>query len=99
MPRYATIDKNSGLVWWVGFADDPAQAVALSDAVDPSSAGEHRYHECLSGRIASDAAGGFYVYEVPANFDATAEQYAEVEKYPLVAAYKATRHVNEDWGL
>lgn len=88
MTRYATIEYNSGYVWWVGEAADPEAAVIASDAVDPSSAGEHRYVEVYSGRI-TDSNGGFYVYEVPSGFDAVAEQYDEVEKYPKVAAFKA----------
>lgn len=34
MPRYATIDLNSGFVWWLGYADDPEEACRMSPVTE-----------------------------------------------------------------
>lgn len=88
---FATIELNSGYVWWVGAADDAADACARSDA---ETGGEYgRKFDQISRSEINSSAGGYAVYEVPAGFDVTdgqnEEQIAAVEAQRLVGYFRA----------
>lgn len=61
--RFATVDLNTGFVWWVGDAADPADACARSHADTGNAPAE--FVECAS----ADALAVYAVHEVPAGFD------------------------------
>lgn len=68
---FATIDMNSGFVWWVGSADTPAEACARSHAAADHTA---EFVECSSSNAL------YAVYEVPDGFAVDDGQDADAIK-------------------
>lgn len=90
--RFATIELNSGYVWWVGDAADEADACRKSDA-EGGGQTEGQYRRIMSSEINSTA-GGYAVHEVPAGFYLTdgqdKNQISAVTAQPLVGYYRAS---------
>lgn len=86
--RYATIDLNSGYVWWVGDAESPEQACELSDMEGLDE--PRQFVEVNRSQI--DRAT-YAVYAVPADFTVTdgegPEQISAVQAWPLVGLFAA----------
>ena len=86
--RYALIDDNTGYVWGVTDATDPAAACRV---IDESLHEFGRTYEDHGPRSGSERTtrGGSVVYEAPAGFDVEdgqdAEQIAAVEALRCVA--------------
>lgn len=63
MTRFATIELNSGYVWWAGEADSASDACVMSHAVQ---GGYHSTEwEGISRSEINSTAGGYAVYEIP----------------------------------
>lgn len=89
MPRYAIIDHNSGYVWGVTDAANPAEACGLiDDEVDPGNIRSYETHGPNSGALRGGG-NGYHVHEVPNGFDVTdgqdPAQINAVERHKLVA--------------
>jgi hypothetical protein len=86
MTRYATIDAQSGYVWWVGAADSPADACTRSTKETVGDGAQ--YESCSS----SDAAVSYFVHEVAADFDVedgqSQTEIEATEAFPLVGAFR-----------
>ena len=83
--RFATIDLNSGFVWWIGDAEDPADACARSHAETGNTQAE--FVECRGTDGATYA-----VHEVPAGFDVEdgqqADAIAATEAHPFAGYFR-----------
>ena len=90
--RFATIEINSGYVWWVGDAADEAEACRKSDA-EGGGQTEGQYHRIMSSEI-NNTDGGYAVYEAPAGFDVSDGQdeaeIAAVSALPLAGYYRVS---------
>lgn len=67
---YATIDCESGLVWYIGVASSPAEACRNGDYENGGShgSGEYEDYACSEEYETYDInAGGFFVYEIADN--------------------------------
>lgn len=92
MSTYATIDLNSGYVWWVGVADSPEAACAASDA----EGGEygHEYGAITSTEARRSTGGGYAVYAAPDGFALLVQdgqdddEIARVSALPLVGYFR-----------
>lgn len=89
--RFATIEINSGYVWWVGDAVDEIDACRKSDAEGQSQVeGEYRR---ITASESSNTDGGYVVYEAPAGFDVNdgqdEDEIAAVSALPLAGYYCA----------
>lgn len=84
--RFATIDLASGFVWWVGDAEDPADACARSHAETGNTPAE--FVACTR----TDGAATYAVHEVPAGFDVEdgqqAAAIAATEAHPLAGYFR-----------
>ena len=84
--RVATIDLASGFVWWVGDAEDPADACARSHAETGNTPAE--FVACTR----TDGAATYAVHEVPAGFDVEdgqqAAAIAATEAHPLAGYFR-----------
>lgn len=85
-PRFATIDLQTGYVWWVGQADSAADACARSHAETGNTPAE--FVECAS----RDAAAVYAVYEVPEGFAVDDGQDADAinttQAHPLAGHFR-----------
>lgn len=88
--RFATIELNSGYVWWVGDAVSAEDACKQSDA-ESGCPGKSEYRQVSSGEINT----GFSVYavhEVPDGFYLTdgkdETQISAVTVHPLVGYFQ-----------
>ncbi len=92
MPRYATIDLNSGFVWWLGYADDPEEACRMSPEGNDHPVTEAGVYKRISPSQAKDTGGGYAVYEIPPDFDIDDGQdradIAKVEAQRFVGLYR-----------
>jgi len=90
--RFATIELNSGYVWWVGDADDEIDACRKSDA-EGQNEPEGEYRRIMASEINSTA-GGYAAHEVPKGFYLTdgqdQHQISAVTAQPLVGYYRAS---------
>ena len=90
--HFATIELNSGYVWWVGDAADEIDACIQSDAEGQGQV-DGEYSRITASEINSTA-GGYAVYEVPAGFYLTdgqdENQISAVTAQPLVGYYRAS---------
>jgi hypothetical protein len=90
MTKFATIELYTGYVWWVGEADDALDACHQSHA---ESGNDPLDFEEVYESETNDTAGGYAVYEVPADFDVTdgqdANQIAATESHCLVGFFRA----------
>lgn len=88
--RFATIELNSGYVWWVGHADSPEDACTQADEV---SGLEPRHHVEISRATMLDGHGGYAVYIVPEALDIDDGQAGDVIRavrvHNLVGYYRA----------
>lgn len=91
--KFATIDMNTGFVWWVGHADCAADACARSHAETSHTPAE--FVECVS----RDADAVYAVYEVPEGFDVddgrSAHAINAAQAYPLVGHFRRSE-IDED---
>ena len=91
MTKFATIDLNSGFVWWVGEAESAVEACHKSDAENGNQP-DGAYVE-ISVSEAKSTAGGYAVYEVPADFDVSdgqnEEEIAAACSHPLIGYFRA----------
>lgn len=87
MTRYATIDLNSGYVWWLGDADTPHDACVKSDAVSDV------YGRSFEDKYGHDTGGGYAVYEVDDSFDVndgqSRDEIAAAEAFPHIGNFRA----------
>ena len=85
MKRYATIEQNSGFVWWVGEADSPEDACVKSHAEGDREA------ISFERKYGNNTAGGYAVYEVPADFDVDdgqdQRQIEATAAFPMVGVF------------
>jgi len=96
--RYATIELNSGYVWWVGEAADPIDACRKSDAESKEDkSGTYRRISRSELSRGGEYGGGYAVYEVPSDFDAVAEEYEKVQAHPFVDYYRCEPDDLEEW--
>lgn len=83
--RFATVDIASGFVWWIGDAEDPADACARSHAETGNTTAE--FVECRGTDGATYA-----VHEVPAGFDVEdgqqAAAIAATEAHPFAGYFR-----------
>lgn len=90
--RFATIELNSGYVWWVGDAADEIDACLQSDAEGQAQI-EGEYRRITASEI-NNTDGGYAVYEAPAGFDVNngqdEDEIAAVSALPLVGYYRAS---------
>lgn len=86
MPRFATIEMNTGYVWWVGQADSAADACTRSH--ESTSNTLAKFAECLS----RDADAAYAVYEVPEGFDVDDGRHADdinaTQAHPLAGYFR-----------
>lgn len=84
--KFATLDMNTGFVWWVGHADSAADACARSHAETGNNTAE--FVECVS----RDADAVYAVYEVPEGFDVgdgrDAHAINAAQAYPLAGYFR-----------
>ena len=85
MPRFATIELNSGFVWWIGDADDALQACQRSD-VDTGCTDQPGEFIATSLSEIKSTEGGYAVYPVPADYDVQDGQ--DQEAIDVTAAHR-----------
>lgn len=90
--RFATLELNSGYVWWVGDAADEADACRKSDA-EGQYEPEGEYRRITSSEI-NNTDSGYAVYEAPAGVDVSDGQdeaeIAAVSALPLAGYYRVS---------
>jgi hypothetical protein len=88
MKKYATIDMNSGFVFWAGEADSPEQACTMSDL----EAGAQHSPSWKEIRVSNRHAATYAVYEIPADLEVTdgqdEDQIEAVEQNALAGYYQ-----------
>ena len=93
MTRFATIDLNSGYIWWAGDADSATDACVMSHACTGG------YHSTEWAEISRSeinrTAGGYAVYQIPDDLSVDDGQNADtitaVTACPLSGYFRRTQ--------